>query len=141
MAEDGVEPESDEASGGAAAPRQASPTRRSPSLAHQAVEVVHAALSVVLRAVGLKPTRPGLYLYSKEYCKGTEHRIYREYVGDVVDECGFEPCSAYAYGETHMWDVTWPKETGVVIAAASTLPGTKTTYNTLSFKVLAGEHV
>ena len=141
MAEDGVEPESDEASGGAGAPKQAPPPRESGSFVHKAIDGLHAALSVVLRAVGGHPVRPGLYLYSREGCKGTERRIYREYVGDVVDRFGFLPKSAYAYGETDMWAATWPKETGGVVPAASTAPGEKRVYKTLSFDARAAEHV
>ena len=141
MVEDGVEPESDEASGETAARKEASRTREAGSLAHQAVELVHRALSVMLRAVGGHPLRPGLYLYSREHCKGTEERIYRSHVGDVPDEFGWEPRSAYAYGETYMWPVTWPNDTGVVVTPESTEPGEKKVYNTLDIDVLAGEHV
>jgi hypothetical protein len=137
MAEDGVEPESDEASGQDAASKQALPTRRSASFAHQALDLVHTALSAVVTAV--VTLRPGLYIFEKEYCQGTMRRIYREHVGDVPDRYGFVPRSAYAIGETYMWAAAG--EIAVAAADESTQPGEKVVYNTLSIDLGAAQHV
>jgi hypothetical protein len=134
MAEDGVEPKSDEES---AAPEGASRSAKTGSLVHRAIEAVRHALSAVVTAV--VSLRPGLYIYKEEYRQGTMRRIYREHVGDVPGRYGFVPRSAYANGETHMWAAAG--ETAVAAADESTQPGEKKVYNTLSLDLGAAQHV
>jgi hypothetical protein len=127
MVEDGVEPKSDEAS-------ERSVAQHTETFADR----VHSAMSVVLRALGLRPTRPGLYLYSEAGCHGTEKRVYLRRIGDLSGEITWTPVSAYLKSGTgKMWDVRWPSQSKSATEEES--PGPRE-WDPLEFPVRAAEH-